>query len=280
MIKKYLSDPSADLLLTGLAALATAMRVREESLLFGEESEGESLLQVVASGLNANRTLGHSAAICGFLDLRDSSEEFLTIPDTKGLTIAHAAASSGTLPASLQTERILSLLEGVGRGKSVAHYAARTMTLRRDVSEDILRGTDFLGETVYHVLAASGADVSVPEDALVLADKSGRTVAHELARRSALPEEFMTFEILSLADDHGRTVAHELARAGGMSMPDTKSFEQLLSLKDKNGISVAHELALSETLPRQFAVLPHILSIEDAWGTTVKDVLKLRTFRR
>jgi len=48
---------------------------------------------------------------------------------------------------------------------------------------------------------------------MLVADRKGRTVAHEMARHDLLPADFSDWD---LCDDKGWTVAHEAARYGNL----------------------------------------------------------------
>ncbi len=76
----------------------------------------------------------------------------------------------------------------------------------------------------------------VTADILAVKNENDWTVAHYLAGRGKLPEEFMTAEILSIADGAGWTVAHELAQRS--YLPQDLMTQEILSLKDKYGNTV------------------------------------------
>ncbi len=141
------------------------------------------------------------------------------------------------------------------RGVPLALTLASRWQIPRPLSWEVLCLANRSGRTVAHELTARGTlDIAmVTPDVLALKDKKGHTVAHEWVKSGSLPESLMTPDILSLADNKGWSVAHELAQSG--SLPESLMTPDILSLADNEGWSVAHVLASSKPIPKAITTL-------------------------
>jgi hypothetical protein len=123
-----------------------------------------------------------------------------------GVTVAHVAAYSGTLPADIGRD-VYKLTDKDGR--TVAHDAARYGTLPADMDRDIYKHANKNGTTVAHFAAQYGTlPPDIDHDIFTLADKYGWTVAHSAARYGNLSPKFDQWDIV---DGKGRTVAEVAA---------------------------------------------------------------------
>lgn len=161
-------------------------------------------------------------------------------------------------------------------GLTIAHYltllrylgSEYVSSLGKDAAQELLllRADD--GWTVAHTLALKG---NLPEEWMVpeiftCATNNGTTVAYIIALTGKLPEKWLLPEILVLQGEDRATVAHALARDG--KLPEHLLTKEILSLANGDGNTVAHILASRGLLPDEWLTF-EILSLKNGWGGTV-----------
>lgn len=117
------------------------------------------------------------------------------------------------------------------------------------------------GRSVAHVLVAKGA-LPAGFDAWEIATPSGWSVAHEAAYHKCLPS---TFDRLTMATSSGWTVAHVLAERGDLP----PEFDQWTT-SNHHGWTIAHAAAMYGCLPSDF----NQWGLADKKGHTVLDAAR------
>ncbi|MDR1041964.1 MAG: hypothetical protein LBR80_17720 [Deltaproteobacteria bacterium] len=178
--------------------------------------------------------------------------ELWELPSKDGQTLAHLAARiPGRLPGNFTRWKL-----AVSNGWTVAHEAAKAGTLP-DTFKELELTNDFGRTVGSFLFKAKGTDskaMAQPDQNSAPSDKPGRA---ELGLGEMIRECYITqalagkltadFLYWHLADDTGRTIAHIVAKAGTLPA----GFE-LWELTSRGGWSVAHEGARHNKLPECF----------------------------
>lgn len=107
------------------------------------------------------------------------------------------------------------------------------------------------GNTTLHHLAGKGIVFDdIGENELLLANKSGVTVAQVLASRNVLEERHCTPKVMAARDADGNLVPHSLRSA---ELAEKFVSPEKAAERNNNGFSVAHALARHGVLPRACA---------------------------
>lgn len=131
-------------------------------------------------------------------------------------------------------------------------------------SRDSISLYDHLSEQQRNIFAEAEKGIFDAVDNWLLADRNGRTIAHEAARKGKLPKNFDQW---SVADKLGWSVAHEAAKYN--TLP--QDFNQW-GIREKFGWTVAHCVAQKGNLPNDFKEW----GLRDFHDTTVREIADLR----